>query len=229
MFGFKKKNKKEPEVLTEHEQQERNVIRESSYEDDWMLNIKPVLEGDEEANKEVQKFIEENQGIAPDPSVAANSVKVNPVNDGPLSSIIQGAKKSNEANIAEIIEGSDTHRKMALIEKYRREGGEAPDDIYTDLSKSTFGSEYKNRANSISSTYKPMTIEEQLENRRAMSEQKIDSVKLNVPKPEQQDDIAAVIQKRKELSQRYLEERVPPKETPEEEISSIDKEKETIE
>ncbi|QHX36110.1 hypothetical protein STIUS_v1c05560 [Spiroplasma sp. TIUS-1] len=204
---FKPKNKETKQTLSDHEKQERSVIRQSSYEDDWMLNIEPVLEGDEEADEEAKKLIEENHGNSS--KVETKSVSKSKVTEGPLSSIISGAKKTNEANIAEVIEGSDTHRKMALIEKIRREGGEMPEDVFTDLSKSSFGSEYKNRANSISSTYKPMSIEEQIEQRRLLSEQKANSRKLTIPQPEVKNDIATEIQKRKELSQKVLEQRKP--------------------
>lgn len=202
---FKRKNKEVEQTLTDHEKQERSVIRQSSYEDDWMLNVDPVLEGDEEAEEEAKKLIEENHGPSAKSSTS-ESPKVKVV-EGPLASIINGAKKTNEANVAEVIEGSDTHRKMALIEKIRREGGEMPEDVFTDLSKSSFGSEYKNRAKNISSSYKPMTIEEQIEQRRALSEQKINSRKIIVPQPDNIDDIATRIQRKKELSQKVLEQR----------------------
>lgn len=207
---FKRKVKTNPEQTSEHHQNQRNVIRESNYEDDWMLNIEPVLDGDVEAGEEVQKFIEENKG---NQSATSDTVITkDPAVDGPLSSIISGAKKTNEANVAEIIEGSETHRKMAMIEKIRREGGEMPEELYTDLSKSSFGSEYKERANSMSTLYKPLTIEEQLELRRWQSAQAAESRKLTVPQPEDKGDIAEQIQKRKDLSEKMREKNTTAKE-----------------
>ncbi|WP_339022980.1 hypothetical protein [Spiroplasma endosymbiont of Crioceris asparagi] len=172
---------KKPNKISEYERLEKERIpNHDAFDDDPLLNIEPILVGSPEEKQRAQQNKKIIEKVKSTPTLD-EKIQFKKVNESsPLSGIIQNAKKTNEQNIEKVYQSSETQKKMALIEEIKKNGGEIPDYLFTDLSKSNSANSYRQKANQLNkSSYNSHDIHEQLEKRRKLSEENQKRLKEN--------------------------------------------------